>query len=473
MRINITCVIHAKQTRRRHVYADLQPYMCLWESCSLGLRMFSTRHEWLQHEQDYHGKAWSCSLGCPNYFDDRDTMEKHYLNHHSAQNYDINKILQASETRRSNPGAYQCPLCSAVIPTTKAYGQHTGRHLRELSLFALPTYAPDEVAEDQESDDGSHRESGLTDEDSDTNSERGSVILENPIDVPAQVPELSYYIESHARGRGYQPPDWQNNVEDENVENDSRTRNSASLIQNTVNYPAVTDTVDIEERIKSIKENVQQMNNERKELWNNTASGVLKSLENHLGEQQKINQVFNGMLENSGQRPDENLDDVMKRAREASQNLMVEVEKAEEKARLLMPAKQKQKGNWERPQKTKLEEPPIARIQAGGKSQRKLGTEEVATLLKISKRELEKAWKDAPKKSISEEQRDEDLAPLEKQSTYEGEEMNTRTKEAAAINNKWVEERANYLRSSGNVENNEEIDRAKVCLTIEARNSFN
>lgn len=146
--------------------------MCLWDSCTLGRRMFSTRHEWLQHEQEYHCKAWTCCLGCPDPFSDRQSMQAHYLSHHFSQTQDqIENVLQASETRKSDRGPYTCPLCSTTVSTTKAYGKHAGRHLRELSLFTLPAYATDEVLADDDSENESERENAIAEDDSDDSSD--------------------------------------------------------------------------------------------------------------------------------------------------------------------------------------------------------------------------------------------------------------------------------------------------------------
>jgi rubrerythrin len=161
-----------KQSPRQHVYTDLQPYMCLWEDCFLGRRMYSTRHEWLQHEQNYHGKAWTCRLGCSDPFSDRQSIQDHYLSDHSAQTqYQMEKVLQASEISRSDTEPYTCPLCSTMVSATKAYAKHAGRHLRELSLFALPAYATDEVLADDDSEDKSGRESVIIDKPNDIASE--------------------------------------------------------------------------------------------------------------------------------------------------------------------------------------------------------------------------------------------------------------------------------------------------------------
>jgi hypothetical protein len=168
--------------------------MCLWEDCSLGRRMYSTRHEWLQHEQNYHGKAWTCRLGCSNPFSDRQSIQGHYLSDHSAQTqYQIEKVLQASEISRSDTGPYTCPLCSTMVSTTKAYAKHAGRHLRELSLFALPAYAIDDVLADDDS---------LADEDSENESERdasGEIRLR----IDASAP-LSLSFNNEMEGRNIQ-----------------------------------------------------------------------------------------------------------------------------------------------------------------------------------------------------------------------------------------------------------------------------
>ncbi|KAF1959279.1 hypothetical protein CC80DRAFT_467745 [Byssothecium circinans] len=195
-------IVKNRSAWKQHVYSDLQPYLCLWESCPLGRRMFSTRHEWLQHEQDYHSKVWTCCLGCPDPFGDRQRMQDHYLSRHSAQTQgQIDKVLQASETRRSDNKPYTCPLCSTTVSTTKAYAKHAGRHLRELSLFALPAYASDDILADDESGNGSERESAIADDnsenesgresaiaddDSENESERESAIADKPKDTPTE-----------------------------------------------------------------------------------------------------------------------------------------------------------------------------------------------------------------------------------------------------------------------------------------------
>jgi hypothetical protein len=175
--------------------------------------MFSTRHEWLQHEQDYHGKIWTCCLGCSDSFKDRHTMQDHYASKHSAQTErQIQKIIQASETQKSGSGTYTCPMCSTETSSNKAYAKHTGRHLRELALFALPAYPTEEEATDDESDDASDNESTKEFGVADDVLESESVGYESPVprqaddeeEVPAIPLDESETLHSRAPSVGFQ-----------------------------------------------------------------------------------------------------------------------------------------------------------------------------------------------------------------------------------------------------------------------------
>ncbi|RMJ13058.1 hypothetical protein CDV36_007289 [Fusarium kuroshium] len=85
---------------KRHLYLDLQPYVCLDTSCQLSNSTFSNRSNWLQHLALDHGMdpTWA---------------------------------------------QIKCPLCGDEIgPGKLAITTHLGRHLEEISLSALPA-APD------------------------------------------------------------------------------------------------------------------------------------------------------------------------------------------------------------------------------------------------------------------------------------------------------------------------------------------
>ena len=125
--------------------------------------MFPNRHTWLQHEQDYHGKAWACCLGCSGTFSGHQEMQAHYLGQHAGQTQGkVDEILKASETRKSDTRSFRCPICLTAVSSVKTYARHAGRHLRELSLFCLPAYATDENTGNDSSGDKSHTEENVS-----------------------------------------------------------------------------------------------------------------------------------------------------------------------------------------------------------------------------------------------------------------------------------------------------------------------
>ncbi len=80
------------------------------------------------------------------------------MEQHSAETAGkLEKIMQVSETWITTTEPQSCPLCSMTF-SSKPYAKHVGRHLRELSLFALPTDPNDERAEgDNSGDDSEHK----------------------------------------------------------------------------------------------------------------------------------------------------------------------------------------------------------------------------------------------------------------------------------------------------------------------------
>jgi hypothetical protein len=83
----------ADKTYRRHVYSDLQPYVCIIEHCKTPNRLFNHRREWEDH------------------------------------------ILQESGTLS---GRDMCPLCHVILPSAKKWRNHVGREMQQLALFAIP-----------------------------------------------------------------------------------------------------------------------------------------------------------------------------------------------------------------------------------------------------------------------------------------------------------------------------------------------
>ena len=53
---------------RRHVFRDLQPYICTFENCAKPDRLFGSRQDWYDHEFQDHRREWFCAIctqACP------------------------------------------------------------------------------------------------------------------------------------------------------------------------------------------------------------------------------------------------------------------------------------------------------------------------------------------------------------------------------------------------------------------------
>jgi hypothetical protein len=105
---------------RRHVFDDLQPYVCILESCVTPNRVFTNRRAWEDHLRQEGG---------------------------------------------SFVGQNVCPLCHVDLPSPQKWRSHVGREMQQLALFAIPKemYSRDE---DDDSEDESDNHNVQSDNDS-------------------------------------------------------------------------------------------------------------------------------------------------------------------------------------------------------------------------------------------------------------------------------------------------------------------
>ncbi|EEU42727.1 uncharacterized protein NECHADRAFT_84262 [Fusarium vanettenii 77-13-4] len=129
---------------RRHVFADLQPYICTSENCTLG--PFPSRHEWFNHELESHRKQWHCTKCRDSRFTSTSRLREHFDSSHRGAFNDTQWpfILKACERSLGTFKPHSCPFCfSWDPPENEAYniqefGRHLGSHLQQLALTALP-----------------------------------------------------------------------------------------------------------------------------------------------------------------------------------------------------------------------------------------------------------------------------------------------------------------------------------------------
>ena len=86
----------------KHIFQDLQPYICIAPTCTTPDKLYPTRHEWLHHLNVAHPAVM--------------THQKSFV---------------------------ACLLCKERFALRKQHDRHLARHLQELSLFVLPSAEQD------------------------------------------------------------------------------------------------------------------------------------------------------------------------------------------------------------------------------------------------------------------------------------------------------------------------------------------
>lgn len=121
---------------RKHIFLDLQPYVCTYAECTLGEYLFEDEQEWYRHEAQNHRYHWFCNVEGHETFETADTFIVHMKSSHQQ---DVGKhelhALQHTFQRPASTQAGVCPLC---FEATQKIKSHIARHLKQLALFAIP-----------------------------------------------------------------------------------------------------------------------------------------------------------------------------------------------------------------------------------------------------------------------------------------------------------------------------------------------
>ncbi|KAF4971404.1 hypothetical protein FZEAL_9855 [Fusarium zealandicum] len=135
---------------KRHVFADLRPYVCLSEDCTETEKEFARRHEWILHEVQNHWKTYPCPLSCPESFQSELKCRDHIQNAHAGTvpTNQLGAMISLSSRPIQAEDGISCPMCKEDLHSVKEYQRHVGRHQEQLALFALPTiYTPEDHEE--------------------------------------------------------------------------------------------------------------------------------------------------------------------------------------------------------------------------------------------------------------------------------------------------------------------------------------
>ncbi|KAI9791856.1 MAG: hypothetical protein M1816_003401 [Peltula sp. TS41687] len=158
--------VRSRRAWKRHVFSDLQPYVCTFEEC--GLRMFSERHVWFEHELQAHRKQWCCNACSHPSFHSPEPFKNHLRDCHTKAftEAQLPVLIDMCQIPVEKIRPTACPLCddwkvmstdpdshgTTAVVTPSQFRRHLGRHLEQLALFALPKRLEDDDMDDLGSD---------------------------------------------------------------------------------------------------------------------------------------------------------------------------------------------------------------------------------------------------------------------------------------------------------------------------------
>ncbi|KIL84909.1 hypothetical protein FAVG1_11779 [Fusarium avenaceum] len=137
--------ISSRSSWKKHVFSDLNPYICIEESCPAPNQNFQDHHDWVNHIRQYHWRVWSCCFGCEEVFHSSDLVMDHLVEMHSEAatlllqgGILLSSFVNVCEEPKPEDDSAECPLCKETQSTFVEYRQHIGYHYQDLALFKLP-----------------------------------------------------------------------------------------------------------------------------------------------------------------------------------------------------------------------------------------------------------------------------------------------------------------------------------------------
>ena len=127
----------------KHVYLDLEPYLCTYDTCVLAAKTFGVREDWFHHELECHRlqRVWFCrNISCTQEFKTKELFEQHLKSNHKDlfASSQLPFLIDNCERYSQKPLPKQtCPLCRATCSDVHSLKQHLGVHLEQLALTAI------------------------------------------------------------------------------------------------------------------------------------------------------------------------------------------------------------------------------------------------------------------------------------------------------------------------------------------------
>ncbi|KAK7529653.1 uncharacterized protein J3D65DRAFT_174607 [Phyllosticta citribraziliensis] len=130
----LTIYIQSERDWKKHVFQDLQPYVCTFAECELSEHLFESRDAWFKHEAQKHRIEFFCNTEGHGVYSSRAFFLEHLSREHGTKPETASTLPELF--RRPSPKLMQkCNLCGR--PTEKLKS-HLSRHLQHIALFAVP-----------------------------------------------------------------------------------------------------------------------------------------------------------------------------------------------------------------------------------------------------------------------------------------------------------------------------------------------
>ena len=125
---------------------DLRPYMCTYKDCISGQELWTTRADWVQHEDSCHRKVWRCLEHSNLTFETRKGYDDHLKHDHKSaseqlRTFELLRAGESSETEARRP----CPFCGKDFQIVLESERHIAMHMERIAAFTLPRSAGQEV----------------------------------------------------------------------------------------------------------------------------------------------------------------------------------------------------------------------------------------------------------------------------------------------------------------------------------------
>ncbi|KAM7210735.1 C2H2 type zinc finger domain protein [Rhypophila decipiens] len=133
-----------RQSWKRHVFRDLRPYVCTFEDCQNGGKLYASRHDWTYHELQLHRREYRCRQ-CDQKHNARKEMAAHLKTHYgdSFPAARLSVALDLCDRQVDILSAKDsCIFCGDELLLSALQG-HTAAHMEDISLFVLPSTADD------------------------------------------------------------------------------------------------------------------------------------------------------------------------------------------------------------------------------------------------------------------------------------------------------------------------------------------